>query len=723
MYRVTIDVGGTFTDCLVLSEQSGELRQFKAPTTPRDPSIGLIDAVSKAAAAYELSLPEFVGQIELLIHGTTLATNTLINEDGALTGMITTKHFRDMLEIRRGHKNVRTSMYNVFVPPYKPLIPRHLRTEAEERVIYSGEVITPLDEDEVRASAEQLKSKGVEAVAIGFLHSYANPSHELRAAEIAREVLGEEVYVTTSAEILPVWREWERFSTTAVSAYTGPAVKRYLLALEQRLADNGFAGSLLLMLSDGLVETVENCIPRAVYLIGSGPAAAPAAAVHLGAQAGHENLLSFDMGGTSIDIGVVMKGEIPTTTEGWVQDERVAIKMVDIMSAGAGGGSIAWVDSLGLLRVGPHSAGSEPGPACYGKGGEDPTVTDADVVLGYVDPGFFLGGDVPLDAGLAAKAIATKVAEPLDMSLEAAAQAIMTAVSSFMADEINEVSTRRGIDVRDLTLVAGGGAGPVHAAFIADILSLPSVIVPSVAATYSAFGMFAMDVGRNYARSYITRAVDLDAARVQALYEDMEQEAISGFEQMGYQAADVSFARTADLRYIGQFHEVEVAVPVGPGDDPMAAVDATLTASVFRDEGGLRMLDAVEEAIENFHAKHHDLYTFNMPWQGVELLTFRLRATVPRAPFELSKIPEGGTDPSHATKGERDCWFGGERVSTPIYHGASLLAGNEIPGPAIIEEPTTTVVVPATYTATVDTERSYHLRRNDAGGDESGGRR
>jgi N-methylhydantoinase A len=717
MYRVTIDVGGTFTDCLVLDEDTGDLTQFKAPTTPSDPSVGFMDAVAKAAAANGLGLGEFLGQVELLIHGTTLATNTLINENGARTGMITTKDFRDMLEIRRGHKNVRTSMYNVFVPPYKPLIPRHMRMEAEERVLYTGEVLTPLEEDDVREAAARLAEKGVESVAIGFLHSYANPSHELRAAEIAREVLGDDVYVTTSAEILPVWREWERFSTTAVSAYTGPAVKRYLLALERRLLDAGFRGSLLLMLSDGLVETVENCIPRAVYLIGSGPAAAPAAAVHLGTQAGRGNLLSFDMGGTSIDIGVVMNGEIPTTTEGWVQDERVAIKMVDIMSAGAGGGSIAWVDSLGLLRVGPHSAGSEPGPACYGKGGEDPTVTDADVVLGYVDPGFFLGGEIALDAGLAEKAIADRVARPLDMSVGEAAQAIMTAVSSFMADEIIEVSTRRGIDVRDLTMVAGGGAGPVHAAFIADLLGLPDVIIPSVASTYSAFGMFAMDVGRNYARSYISRAVDLDPQRVQELYEDMEREAIAGFAEMGYTADEVSFSRTADLRYIGQFHEVEVAVQVeGGASDAMRATEATVRANVFRDPGGLRMVDAVEGAIAAFHEKHHDLYTFNMPWQGVELLTFRMRATVPRAPFELRQIGGGDRDPAGALKGSRPCWFEGEKADTPVYDGARLLAGNEINGPAIIEEPTTTVVVPLRYTATVDGGRNYHLSRNEAGG-------
>jgi N-methylhydantoinase A len=694
MYRVTIDVGGTFTDCLVLDEEAGRLAQFKAPTTPADPSIGFIDALEKAAREHSHSLTEFLGKIGLLVHGTTLATNTLINKSGAVTGMVTTKGFRDMLEIRRGHKNVRTSMYNVFVPPYKPLIPRHRRKEADERVLYTGETLTPLDEADVRAAAEALGKAGVEAVAVGFLHSYANPAHEQRTAEILGGLLPG-VYITTSAEILPVWREWERFSTTAISAYIGPAVERYLRALERRLDDGGFTGTLLLMLSDGLVESVENCIPRAVYLIGSGPAAAPAGAVHVGSRMGRNDLLSFDMGGTSIDIGVVMGGDIPTTTEGWVQDERVAIKMVDIMSAGAGGGSIAWVDTLGLLRVGPHSAGSEPGPACYAKGGQDPTVTDADIILGYLDPDFFLGGEIVLDSKLSAKAISDKVGDPLDMTVDEAAQAILTAVSSFMADEITEVSTRRGIDVRDLTMVAGGGAGPVHAAFIADLLGMPHIIVPSVAATYSAFGMFTMDVGRNYARSYIIRAVDIDADRVASLYRDMEEEAIEAFAKMGYGSDQVSFARSADLRYIGQFHEVEVSVPAGK-----------LTKA------------SLEQAIDNFHTKHRDLYTFNMLWQGVELLTFRLRATIPKAPFELKQIQAGSADAALAKKAERRCRFHGIEVQTPVYDGEQLLAGNIIIGPAIIEEPTTTVVVPPSYTATVDEERSYHLarEREDAGG-------
>ena len=375
MYRACIDVGGTFTDCLVLDEQ-GNLQGFKSPTTPQDPSVGFLSSLEKAARSHKKSLSSFLAEVDLLIHGTTLATNTLINESGAKTGMITTKDFRDILEIRRGFKNIRTSMYNVFVPPYKPLVPRHLRLEVEERTVYSGEILMPLEEAQVETVSAQLKAKGVEAVAVCFLHSYANPQNEERATELAKKAL-DGAYVTASHEILPVWREYERFSTTVVSAYVGPVVERYLRALERRLKESGFRGSLLLMLSSGLVESVEYCIPRAVFLIGSGPAAAPAGALYLGQAVDHQNLLSIDMGGTSFDVGMIRQGEIPTTTESWVGDERVAIKMVDIHSAGAGGGSIAWIDSLGLLRVGPHSAGAEPGPACYGKGGEEPTVTDA----------------------------------------------------------------------------------------------------------------------------------------------------------------------------------------------------------------------------------------------------------------------------------------------------------------------------------------------------------
>jgi N-methylhydantoinase A len=316
--------------------------------------------------------------------------------------------------------------------------------------------------------------------------------------------------------------------------------------LEKRLKESGFRGNLLLMLSSGLVETVEYCIPRAVFLIGSGPAAAPSGAMYLGQAVDHKNLLSIDMGGTSFDVCMIRHGEIPTTTENWVGDERVAIKMVDIHSAGAGGGSIAWIDSLGLLRVGPHSAGAEPGPACYGKGGENPTVTDADLVLGYLPADFFLGGEISLDVRRATAAI-QKLATPLGMSVRQAAQAIFTTVNSFMADQITEVSTKRGYDVRDFALVVGGGAGPVHAISIAELLSIPTVMIPSVAAAYSAFGMFAMDIGRNYARSHISRADRIDLEKVNTLYEEMEREALAAFDLLGVPRTQVVFSRTLGL--------------------------------------------------------------------------------------------------------------------------------------------------------------------------------
>lgn len=685
MYRVCIDVGGTFTDCLVLDPES-QLRQFKAPTTQPDPSVGFMTALAKAADGYGLELGAFTAQIELIIHGTTLATNTLINRNGAKTGLITTDGFRDIIEIRRGFKNVRTSMYNVFVPPYEPLVERYLRLEAKERVLFDGTVHTPLAEEDVSAAADAFRRQGIESVAIGFLHAYANPDHERRASDIAKSALPD-AYVTTSHEILPVWREYERFSTTVVSAYCGPAVERYLRALERRLAAAGFGGQLLLMGSDGLVETVEYCIPRVVYLIGSGPAAAPAGARFLGQGIGAEDILSVDMGGTSFDICMVRAGEIPTTTESWVQDERVAIKMVDIQSGGAGGGSIAWVDQLGLLRVGPKSAGGDPGPAAYGKGGTEPTVTDADLVLGYVPADFFLGGEIPLDRVAAERAIAT-VGEPLGMSVVDAAEAIRTTVDAYMADQITEVATRRGNDVRDFTLVAGGGAGPVHAATIADLLHIPRVVIPPIAATYSAFGMFAMDVGRNYARSYISRLGQLDVERVNQLYAEMEAEAVAGFAALGVPADGVAFNRTADLRYVGQFHEVEVEVPA-------------------------RELDrrAIDEAVANFHRRHEELYTFNMPFQTVEFLTFRLRATTPKAAFELRRLGRGDGDASGAAKRLRTCRFDGRDIETQVYDGAALRAGDRFEGPAIIEETTTTVIVPMRYSCEVDEFRNYVLTR------------
>jgi N-methylhydantoinase A len=685
MYKTCIDVGGTFTDCLVLDE-AGNFTEFKSPTTPEDPSLGVINSLSKAATHYRRTLEEFSSQIHLLVHGTTLSTNALLTGKGAKVGMITTKGFRDVIEIRRGFKNIRTSMFNVFVPPYRPLVPRRLRVPVRERTLYDGKVRTPLNERDLRAAIKQLKAEGVEAVAVCFLHSYANPENEKGAAQICRDQFNG-TYVTASHEILPVWREHERFSTTVVSAYVGPITSKYLNTLEERLKAIAFKGTLLIVQSDGLVQSVEHARKKAVYLIASGPAAAPQAARYCGELANCSDLISIDMGGTSLDVSLVRNGEVHHTTESWVGDERVAIKMVDIHSAGAGGGSKARIDSLGLLRVGPESAGAEPGPACYGKGGKEPTVTDADLVLGYIPGDFFLGGEIQLDVELARKAV-KKIGDRLGLGVSEAAQAIFTTVNSLMADEITELSTKRGQDVRDFALVVGGGAGPVHGAHLAEQLGIPTVIVPRFASLYSAFGMFAMDIGRDYVRSHIAAGSAVDAGAVTRLFQEMEAEAKKDCETTGASLDDLILIRSADMRYVGQFHEVEV------GGLP----------------GGILTRDDMQTLIQAFHERHQKLYTFAMPFREVELLNLRLKAVERKAELKLGVIPRA-TGGAAALKRKRPCFFKeqGGYIDTPVYDGDTLRAGNIVQGPALIEERTTTVVIPESFACKVDIYRNYIL--------------
>jgi len=688
MTRVAIDVGGTFTDCLVWSED-GMLREFKALTTPQDASQGLMECLEKAARDEGKNLRAFAESLEVIIHGTTLATNALLTERGAKIAMLTTEGFRDEVEIRRGFKNIRTSMYNLQVPPYKPLVPRYLRLPVRERTLFSGEIETPVDALTVQAAVEKCRGENVESIAVCFLHSYANPENERQAAAICREAFDGRVYITTSHEILPVWQEYERFSTTLVSAYIGPTVSHYLLSLEKRLADVGFQGSLLMVRADGLVQSATHSRRQAVSLINSGPAAAPAAALFFAASTGDQNLISIDMGGTSLDVCLIRRGEIPTTTESWAGDERVAIKMVDIHSIGAGGGSLAWIDSLGLLRVGPQSAGADPGPACYGRGGERPAVTDADVMLGYVPADYFLGGEIPLDPERSRKAIQT-VADPLGLTEVEAAQTIFQSVNSLMADQIIELSTKRGFDLRDFALVVGGGAGAVHGAAVAELLGIPKVIIPRYAPLYSAFGMFAMEVGREYSRTHIARSDKLDLGQVEALYQELTQAAVADFKESHMDPSAMVLTRTAHMRYAGQFHEIELPLP-----------------SAFRSAAD------IEEVVKAFHARHKELYTFDLPFRGTEFLTFRLKATAPRpVGLQIQPLAQGTSDPKPAFKRMRRCWFGKSWVETPCYDGERVLAGQVFPGPAIIEAKATTVVIPNDFTCTMDPSGSYLLRRS-----------
>ena len=683
------DVGGTFTDCLV-QDDHGEVHMFKSPTTPHDPTLGLTNALEKAARSFGMELPQFMSNLKLLIaHGTTLSTNALLTGKIAKVGLLTTEGFRDTIEMRRGYKNIRTSRFNVFVPPYTPLVPRTLRMPVEERMLYSGEVLKPLKEEDVYAAVKKFKEGKVEAVAICFLHSYVNPAHEKRALEICRaEMKG--AYITASHEVLPVYREYERFSTTVVSAAVGPITAYYLSALGKKLCEIGFRGTLYMVQGGGLVQSVEESSRRAVTLIGSGPAAAPAGAIRLGQCVDTDNLFSIDMGGTSLDVCLIRSGEIPTTDYNWVGDERVATKMVDVPSVGAGGGSVAWIDSLGLLRVGPQSAGADPGPACYDRGGTLPTVSDADLILGFIPADYFLGGEIVLRRDLAEKAIKS-VADSLGLDVATAAKSIFTTVNSLMADKMTEISTKRGYDVRDFTLIGGGGAGPVHAAYLADYLEIPTVIIPRFAATYSAFGMLNMDVGRDFARSLIVRKSLLDLKRVNALYVEMESEARAALAEIGFKESDALFRRSIEMRYVGQFHEVEVF------EVPNGAIGAT----------------ELEGIIEAFHKRHKDLFTFNMPGREVEFLNLGVKATARQERLRLAEIPRATGDASRALKRRRPILWELSRgyEETPVYDGTKLACGHKIPGPAIIEEPATTVVIPASYDCAVDGVKNYILSR------------
>ena len=687
MTGVTIDVGGTFTDCLVMDGQ-GRLSQFKALTTPEDRGKSLIDCLEKAAHAVGQDVREFIGGIDYIIHGTTMATNALLTLRGAKVGMLTTAGFRDELESRRGLKNVRTSMYNLSVPPYKPLVRRYLRQPVHERTLYSGEIETPVDAASVHAALDKFQAQEVRAIAVCLLHSYANPANEDEVARICRERLGDGVYVTTSHEVLPVAGEYERFSTTVVSAYIGPIVSDYLEALEKRLAKLGFRGSLMMVRSDGLVQSVANSRRQAVSLINSGPAAAPATGRYFGSLVGRENLISVDMGGTSFDVAMIRRGEIPTTTDSWVGDERVALKMIEVHSVGAGGGSIAWIDSLGLLRVGPQSAGAEPGPACYGRGGELPTVTDANVLLGYVPADYFLGGEIVLDAERSREAM-RKVAEPLNMTEAEAAQAVFNIVNSLMADQVIELSTKRGDDVRDFALIVGGGAGAVHGANIAELLGIPTVVIPKYAALYSAFGMFAMDVGREYSQSYMVRADKIDLDRLESLYRGLIEKAKAELEESHVEGAELVLARSAQIRYAGQFHQIEIPLP-----------------------GELKTPEDVQTVLNAFHAQHKELYTFDLSHRPIEFRTFSLKATIiKKRDLRLASLQKGGSDAAVAFKRRRRCLFGAQWLDTPCYDGARLAAENVIAGPAIIEEEATTVVIPENFVCTVHQSGSYVLKR------------
>lgn len=686
MFDMCVDTGGTFTDCVILDE-NGNLIEFKASTTPADLSIGVMDCLEKAAVHYGLTPEQFARKIRTIVHGTTIGVNAFLTRTGARTALITTKGFRDISEIRRGLKNVRTSMYTMFIPPYNPLIPRNLRFTVDERVKYNGEIITPLNQNEMEALLHRIKKEEVESIAICFIHSHANPENEKKALEICRKNTNG-IYVCASHEVLPLVGEYPRENTTILNAYIGPIVSKYLTALEEKLKQIHFEGQLLIMQADDLMQSVQEAIKKPVYLMISGPASAPAGAVYLGERMGRSNFVTMDMGGTSLDIGFVKDGEISLSKGKWIEEEMCAIKMVDITTLGAGGGSIAWIDSLGMLRVGPRSAGSDPGPACYGRGGQEPTVTDADLILGYIPEDYFLGGKIKIHKELA-RSVVKKIGDRLGIPIDQAANSIFSVVNSIMADGISEVTTRNGYDVRDFSLLAAGGAGAIHGAFLAEQLNISEVIIPKFSASYCAWSMFTLDIGRDYLRSIVALATDIDVDHINRIYHEMIDEALPEFKPLGLEREDISIVKSMELRYRSQFHNVEIA---GFPDGNLSSEDIT-------------------GALSTFHHKHEVLYSFNMPSYEVELRGLRLTAKAKKAPFSIKEVPKGEEDPSEAFKRKRLCFFDGGYVETSIYDGGKLTSGNLIDGPAIVEEPSTTVVIPRQFRCFIDAFGNYLIRR------------
>jgi len=681
MFKICIDTGGTFTESMVLDNE-GNLHEFKTPTTPSDFSEGVINTIKDAANYYQISLENFLKQTELIVHGTTVSTNALVQRKLSPTALITTKGFRDIIEMRRSLKIETKSMYDAFIPPYEPIIPRYLRFGIDEKTISSGEIVRPVNEIELEKVIKRIKQEKVEAIAICFINSYANPANEIKAVEICRKSLNG-IFVTCSSSILPKMGEYERESTCVISASVGPIVTKYLSKLENRLKDSGFTNQLLIVQANQFVQSVSAIIEKPVYLTGSGPAAGPAGAVYLGNAINERNFLIGDMGGTTWDASLVKDGQVSLKIGEWIGDDRLGIKVADVTSIGAGGGSIGWIDSLGLLRVGPQSASSDPGPACYNRGGIEPTVTDAAVVLGYINPDNFCGGKIKLKPDLAKSAV-KRIAKPLNMSLEEAAQAMFATVNSNMADAISEISTRKGFDVRDFNLLSTGGGGPLCGVFVADILGIKKTIIPRFSSSFCAWSMFFLDIGRDYLRSYLKKAIEADIKEINILFKNMLHEAIKEFEIFKVSLEDLTLERSAEVRYQGQYHMLEINLP----DNDISNKD-------------------IESMVKEFHGLHKELFTFSLPWVQVEIINLRLTAKIKTKKIPVTKTEAGNHDPSEALIKHNQCYFSNQYIKTPIYNGQKLKSGNVIMGNAIIEEPTTTTVIPNGYICKVDVYGNY----------------
>jgi len=663
MNIVGVDIGGTFTDLVGCVD--GRIITAKTSTTPADPTKGVANSLELAGSA--------LSEIAEVLHGATIAINTVLERKGAATALLTTKGFRDVYAIGRGN---RIEAFNLDFHRPKPLVPRDLTFEVAGRVNAEGRVLTDLDEAAVVKLAAELKSRGIDAVAVCFLHSWANPSHERRAGEILRRDLPG-VFVTLSHEILREFREYERTSTTVLNAYVGPRVSKYLGTLEGYLKGAGFAGRLHLMRSNGGVMGLAHATEQPVSMMESGPVAGMIAAGRLARHLGIEHAIGFDMGGTTAKSSLIVNGEA-AIEEGYVigdlaSGQPMQLPVVDIVEVGAGGGSIAWVDEAGGLHVGPRSAGADPGPACYGKGNLDPVVTDADLVLGRINPGRFLGGKMQLDIAAAEHAIEAKVAKPLGLSVKEAALGIAQIADAAMSLSVRAVSVNKGVDPRDTTMIAFGGAGPLHALALAREIFVPRVIIPKLPGNFSALGMLMASWRQDFVRTLVGRIGALDHGVVAQVFDELAHHGAEEAQRDGIDKAWAEFRFFADLRYVGQEHALQIAV-----DGPDA-----LTG----DLDGLR---------QRFHAEHEKRYGQAAIEESLEIVNMRLVLTSQRADtLAETWLTAPWTAEGVNEERRRDVIFtdASRPVPTRILWRPSLPVGFTFEGPAVVEEPNSTILI------------------------------
>lgn len=682
MLKVGIDIGGTFTDILVADLNTGDMVAGKTLTTPSDPSIGAAKGLSEVLD----DLNRRFEDVHPIVHGTTLVTNAIIERKGALTALVTTKGFRDVLQIAR---EKRYDVYDIFIDMPEPLIPRRLRKEITERVLANGRVWVPLDKEDVIKALEAIKEAGAKSVAICFLHSYKNDCHEKEAREII-ETAWPEACISLSCEVVPEIREYERTSTTVANAYTQPLIKEYLGKLESELKRSGFGGSLYVMLSSGGIGSAQTGQRFPVRLMESGPAAGAAAASWYGQLMKEDRVLSFDMGGTTAKICLIEGGTPMVTSQFEVarvyrfkRGSGLPLKLpvVDMIEIGAGGGSIARLDRVGLLKVGPDSSGADPGPACYGLGGVAPTVTDADLILGYLNPSYFLGGKMPLYEEGARQSIARAIAEPLGISVEKAALGIHEIVNENMANAAKVHSVERGRDPKSYALIAFGGAGPVHAYGVARKLGIKKIISPLAAGVTSALGLLVVPFSFDLVRTYLSPLKDLDWAEVNRIVEEMEAEGLALMAEAGIDRAKISITRTCDMRYAGQGHEVSVPLPTG------------------RLEPG-----HTKVIMDSFEARYRELFYRTNQQLKVETLNWRVCIRGPRPPLHLKEGPVVKASPDIALKASRPAYFAelGQFINCPVYDHYRLSPGMSIKGPAIVEERESTTIIGPSASAYVD---------------------